>query len=69
MSGAREFITESENGYICKVGDFQRIADCIRELVLDRKKLEKYGVKCHEIIQQKCNPDRYIEYCMEHLVG
>ena len=69
VSGAREFITEEVNGYICKVGDLQRIAECIRELTLDRKKLEKYGVKCYEMIQQKCNPDRYIVYWMENLVG
>ena len=66
VSGAREFIEVGENGYICKVGDLQGIANSVAEL--DRKKLRGYGEKCRRIIQERCNPKEYIEYWIEYLL-
>lgn len=65
VSGAREFIEEGENGYICKVGDLKGIADCVIELDSDRKKLKSYGEKCCRIIQERCNLKKYINYWLE----
>ena len=68
VSGAREFIEAGENGYICKVGDLQGIANSVAELEHDRKKLRGYGEKCRRIIQERCNPKEYIEYWIEYLL-
>lgn len=51
VSGAKEFITQGENGYICRVGDISGMSVCIRELMEDRKKLEVYADKCSKIIR------------------
>ena len=68
VSGAREFIEVGENGYICAVGDFGKMAECISVLFEDRNKLESYGEKCRKIIEEKCNPDQYLDYWIENLI-
>lgn len=68
VSGAREFITEGENGYICPVGNLSVISDCIQDLVIDREKLKNFGMECHKIIQERCNPKKYIDHWMRELL-
>ena len=68
VSGAREFIEENRNGYVCPVGDLSGISDCIEKLDEDRAKLKSFGMLCHKIIQERCNPDKYISYWMENLL-
>lgn len=68
VSGAREFITDGENGYICKVGQIDHIAECISELSKDREKIRSYGEKNYRIIQDRCNPQKYIEYWKTNLL-
>ena len=68
VSGAREFITDRENGYICAVGDLSGMSDCIVELARNRQKLEKYGMKSREIIAERCNPGRYIDFWIEQMI-
>lgn len=68
VSGAREFIEEGRNGYICAIGDMTTIVDCIEDLATDRAKLKRYGMVCHKLIQERCNPDQYINYWMNHVL-
>ena len=68
VSGAMEFITNNENGYICDVGDLKAMAECIKILVEDRGKLADYGKKCRQIIIDRCNPEEYIDYWLENLL-
>lgn len=68
VSGAREFITDGESGYICKVGDLSGMSDCIVELAQNRQKLETYGMKSRKIIAERCNPDRYIDFWTEQML-
>ena len=68
VSGAREFIEEGENGYICGVGDIEGIAKCVAEFASDRKRLMCYGEKCRDIIQERCNPKEYIKYWVKNLL-
>lgn len=68
VSGAREFITDGENGYICAVGDLSGVSDCIVELTQNRQKLEAYGKKSREIIAERCNPGRYVDFWIEHMI-
>ena len=64
----REFIEEGRNGYICPVSDLPRMSVCIQDLADDRVKLKNYGMVCHKVIQERCNPDKYIRYWMENLL-
>ena len=68
VSGAREFISEGENGYICPVGNLSVISDCIQDLATDREKLKNFGMECHKIIQERCNPKKYIDYWRKELL-
>lgn len=68
VSGAREFIEDGENGYICEVGDLSRVSDCIIELAQNRQKLETYGMKSRKIIAERCNPSRYIDFWIEEMI-
>ncbi len=68
VSGAMEFIKENVNGYICPVGDMGRLASCIKDLADDRQKLKKYGTICRKTIQDRCDPDEYIDYWIEHIL-
>ncbi len=61
VAGAAEFVTK-ENGYICNCRDVEAIADCIRELDLNRDKLRVMGEKSRLIIQRKCSKKDYIDY-------
>ena len=68
VSGAREFIADGKNGYICQIGDLPGISERIKSLATDRETLKKFGMKCHKMIQEKCNPDRYISYWLEKVL-
>ena len=68
VSGAREFIVEEKNGYICSIDNLSQISDCIQDLAADREKLRSFGMECHKIIQERCNPNKYIEYWMKELL-
>lgn len=68
VSGAREFIEEGRNGYICSLGDIAGISVCIKEMATDRAKLKRFGMICQKTIQERCNPDMYICYWIEHLL-
>ncbi len=69
VSGAREFIGDKKNGYICDVGDIKGIADCITELAKNRELLKTYGDRCRRIVQERCNPVKYIKYWIEEVLG
>lgn len=69
VSGAREFIAQGKNGCICDVGDMERIADCVAMLADNRKLLKTFGDSCRRIIQQRCNPEKYIKYWTEEVLG
>ena len=68
VSGAREFIADGKNGYICPIGDLPGISERIKSLATDRETLKNFGMKCYRMIQEKCNPDRYISYWMEKVL-
>ncbi len=68
VSGAREFIEEGKNGYIYPINDLSGMSDGIKALAADRVKLKIFGTICQKIIQEKCNPDKYINYWMENLL-
>lgn len=68
VSGAREFIEEGENGYICDVGDIEGIAECVAELAENRDRLKIYGEKSRNVILERCNSKDYIDYWMENLL-
>lgn len=68
VSGAREFIEQNQNGYISNIGDFEQMTEYIEELNKDRSKLKIYGDKCHQIIKEKCNMDKYVDSWLEHLL-
>ena len=68
VSGAREFIEEHLNGYIRPIGDISGVASCIEELAYDREKLKSYGMLCRQIIQERCNPEEYIDYWMTNIL-
>lgn len=68
VSGAREFIEEHLNGYIRPIGDIGGVASCIEELAYDREKLKSYGTLCQQIIQERCNPEEYIDYWMTNIL-
>ncbi len=69
VSGAGEFIEQEKNGCICDVGDLEGIADCIAALADNRELLKIYGDRCRRIVQDRCNPDRYIQYWTEEVLG
>lgn len=68
VSGAREFIEQGQNGYICNVGDFEQMTEYISELSKDRGKLKKYGDKCHQIIVNRCDVEKYVDYWIKYLL-
>lgn len=68
VSGAREFIEEGENGYICGVGDIEGIAECVAELAENRDRLKIYGEKSRNVILERCNSKDYIDFWMENLL-
>lgn len=68
VSGAREFIEEGENGYICDVGDIEGIAECVAELAENRDRLKIYGEKSRNVILERCNSKDYIDFWMENLL-
>ncbi len=68
VSGAREFITKGENGYICEIGNFSEMAHCIKELDQRRDKLRKYGQESRKRIIERCNPESYIQFWITSIV-
>lgn len=68
VSGAREFIGDGENGYICPVGAIDKIAECIKLLAENREQLYKFSEKCSKVIAEKCNPQEYIEYWLNNVL-
>lgn len=69
VSGAREFIEHGKNGYICDAGSMESIAGCIVELAANRELLGTFGESCRKIIEERCNPERYITYWKENVLG
>ena len=68
VSGAHEFITEGENGYICEVGDLDGLGRSIQELYLDRKRLERYGEESRKRIIDRCDPKKYMNYWLKEII-
>lgn len=68
VSGSREFIVNNQNGFICKVGDLEGMADCVSAISADRIKLDEFARICHESIVQKCNPDSYVDYWIKEVL-
>lgn len=69
VSGAKEFITHGENGYICDIGDLKMMAQYVASLDNERKKLASFGRKCQIIIKERCNPEEYIKYWIKNLLN
>lgn len=69
VSGTREFIENGINGCICDVGDVQGITDCIETLAYNRGLLKLFGDRCRRIVQERCNPEEYIKYWIEEVLG
>lgn len=68
VAGSTEFITEDQNGYLCKTGDMEQMAADIIKLEKDRWKLQKFGDICKAIIKTRCSEKDYIDY-LEKLLG
>lgn len=68
VSGTREFIVDGENGYVRDVEDIKGIVECVIKLDQDRGRLMLYGMRCREIIENRCNPEEYIRYWKKHLL-
>ncbi len=69
VSGAREFISSGRNGYVCDVRDVEGMAECIACLERDRDILRRYGEECRDIIRNRCNPDEYLRFWLEEVIG
>lgn len=67
VSGVSEFIVHGENGYISSVGDLKDLAAHVKELDADREKVKIFGLRCRDLILQKCNKSDYIDYIMNIL--
>lgn len=68
VSGAKEFIVDGDNGYICKVGNLKEMANRVKELADNREKLENASRRCRDIIKQRCNPTEYMKYWIQELI-
>ena len=68
VSGAREFIRQNKNGYICTIGDFKQMAEDIYELSTNRDKLKLYGEKCRQMIIDKCDMNKYVDEWLSYLL-
>lgn len=68
VSGAKEFITEGVNGYICRIGDLERISDCIKKLDRERDRMARYGEQCRSMIAKRCDGEKYIQYWLEEVL-
>lgn len=68
VSGVREFIIPGYNGYICDVGDFERMVKYIEELFQNRELLKQYGSICRGEIVKRCNIDQYVDFWIRNLL-
>ncbi|MBQ9990093.1 MAG: glycosyltransferase family 4 protein [Lachnospiraceae bacterium] len=68
VSGAKEFISHGENGYICEIGNLCQLVKYIRILSNDLDKLKEFGKKSREIVVKKCDTKQYIEYWINNLL-
>lgn len=68
VSGAREFIAEGKNGYVCPIGNLEAISEHIKSLTIDRETLKNFGMECRKVIQERCNPDEYISYWVKKVL-
>ena len=64
--GDNRFLVENdENGYICKPGDYQGIANALWVLVEDAKKRNRFGRRSKEILSLNYNMEifgqRYLD--------
>lgn len=69
VSGVEDFIKNGINGCVCDVGDIEGIADCIEVLAHNRDLLKLFGDRCRRIVQGRCNPERYVKYWTEEVLG
>lgn len=62
VSGVRDDIIDSENGYIVPVGDYRSMADRIALLARDRKRLEVMGGAAHDAVYPKSLMEPHIQF-------
>lgn len=65
VAGAREFITDGDNGFICRLRDVQSFIERIEYISNNRRVLENMGLKSRAIVKSKCSKEDYIKYLID----
>lgn len=65
VSGAREFIQDGTNGYICKIDHIEEVADGIEKLVKSQGNIKEFSKKCEVEVRNRCNQSQYIDFLEE----
>ncbi len=60
-SGARNFVRDGKNGFICCLKDIAGITDKIKLLYHDRQRLSEMGDASRLMIKDRCNIDQYTD--------
>lgn len=66
VSGCKEYIGV-ENGYVCKNGDLDEMADDIGILAADRDQIRLMGDRAKASIRQKCDIEAYVNHLLNLL--
>lgn len=64
VSGTDQFISSSENGYICDCGDIDAFVEHIKDLNSHRQRLQSMGEQAMKIVREKCNKKDYVDYLL-----
>lgn len=67
VSGVRDVIEDGKNGFICPVGDLERIAECVNKLSLEPNLRKALGRLSRKSIEDNCCYDKYVMYWIKYL--
>ena len=68
VSGANEFITNGENGYLVPIGSIGQVASCIESLSKDIMTRKRFSENCMKIVHEKCGINEYLDYIEKDLL-
>jgi len=67
VSSTRHFIKHGENGFIVDYQDIDAMAEVIEYLDYHRDLLRKLGKRAHEVIEEKCKMEDYIQFILHNV--
>lgn len=67
VSGVDDFVMNEHNGFIVDVNDIENMVKNICVLDKNRYLLKNFGQRCREVIKNKCDKNRFLEY-FENLI-